>query len=152
MRLTRQVRRSVYTKSPIVVRRIPNAAIDIVAEFEILRRLAELDAVAVDAVFAGAAVRDIEGVGASGHSADPTRHAGGVEVQVDHAAGTLCVVAFHRHDFVWAGWRFGKGLEREFRVEEWDRGQRGRRRCLAVKCRVSQSAGWSSIVQTGVAV
>ena len=58
---------------------LARAAVDTVDKLQVRPRLADLDAVAFNAIFAGAAVCDIEGARAGGRSADPARHTGFVE-------------------------------------------------------------------------
>jgi hypothetical protein len=97
IRLLGLVRRSIRAQCLVAARRITNAAVDTGAKVEILAIyscLAELNAVAINALLAGAAARDVESAGAGGDAADPPCHAGGVEDGIDLVAWALRVVAF----------------------------------------------------------
>jgi hypothetical protein len=58
---------------------LASAAVDTVAKLQVRPRLADLDAVAFNAIFAGAAVCDVEDARACGRGADQARHTGFVE-------------------------------------------------------------------------
>jgi hypothetical protein len=90
----------------------PNAAVDALAKNQVRPRLADLDAVAFNAIFAGAAVCDVEGARAGGRGADPARHTGGVEICAD-LVWAFRQVAWGCHRWLWLGWGAGRVLERQ---------------------------------------